>query len=141
VTRPRRIAYVLAAGVLCLCLYGCKIEGTIVDTAHVETQVTDMHLAGDREFTVLNGESMKNIPLEACVQINIYSDESRVVAGQLYYAASLELRDGTRMEKRSKTGTPLTFILVTNTLVGESHKSLVSVSLANISRIYFKVSQ
>lgn len=137
----RRIVHTLAAAAVCLCLYGCKIEGTIVDTANVETQVTDMHLAGDKEFTVISGESMKRIPLAACVQIKIYSDESRVIAGQLYYAASLELRDGTRMEKRNKTGAPLTFILVTNTVVGESHKSLVSVSLANISRIYFKVSQ
>jgi hypothetical protein len=80
---------------------------------------------------------VKDIPLEAFDEITIFNDESRTIGGRLYFLATVVLRDGTKMEARKKDNTPVTYILTSNVLCGESHKGRFSINLANVSKIHF----
>jgi hypothetical protein len=117
------------------CLTGCAVTAYITDIANVETQVKNVSVSGAKTLTVVNGESVKNIPLESCDEITVSSEESRTVAGRLFFLGTVVLRDGTKLDARNKNNEPLTYVLASDVISGESHKGRFSISFANVTKI------
>jgi hypothetical protein len=119
------------------CLTGCDTSGYVTDTSGMETKVINMRLLGEKNFTVIYGESVKGLPLEACGEITIFNDNTKTLGGKLYFPASVALRDGAKMDARKKDNTPATYIQVGDVLCGESHLGRFSIGLTNVSKIRF----
>jgi hypothetical protein len=125
--------FAACGAVLWLC--GCDANGVVTDNAGVETQVKNISLSSGSAITVLNGESLKNIPLEAISEVTISPEDSRTIGGRLFFLASVTLQDGTKLDARNKGNNPLTHISVADVITGQSHKGQFSISLVNVAKV------
>jgi hypothetical protein len=123
---------------LCAVLPGCNSEGYITDQSNIETYVKNVSLCGDKYLTVVSGGGRRSIPLGAVSRIVVANEENRTINGQLYFCASVEFRDGTKIDAKTKSNAPLTFILVNGSLCGDSQKGHYTISLANVSKLILK---
>jgi hypothetical protein len=114
---------------------GCDYIAYITDNYGVETKIDNLTLSQEKFFSIVSGESYKNIPITSIRQIEISNEEFKTIAGKLYFLASVELADGTLMKARKKDGTPLTFICTNNFVTGTSHNGDFSINLANVSKL------
>jgi hypothetical protein len=125
---------VLMAGLLA----GCNTEGYVTDQTNTETYVKNLSLCGDKFLTIESGGATRNVPLEAVTRIVIANEENKTINGQLYFCASVEFRDGSKLDGKNKSNTPLTFILVGGSLCGETQKGRYMISLANVYKAIIK---
>jgi hypothetical protein len=135
--RSRLLSAVCIAAA-CAFLTGCNIEGYITDQTNTETYVKSLSLCGDKYFTIESGGATRNVPLEAVSRIVMANEETRTVGGHLYFCANVEFRDGSKLEAKNKSNTPLTYILVSSSLCGESQKGHYTISLANVYKAIIK---
>jgi hypothetical protein len=137
---PRRIGPALCACALGLCaiLPGCNSEGYVTDQSNIETYVKNVTLCGDRYLTVASGGARRSVPLGAVSRIVMANEETKTINGQLYFCASVEFRDGSKLDAKTKSNAPLTFVLVSGSLCGDSQKGHYTISLANVSKLILK---
>ena len=136
--KPRYAPITTATALLAMaCIAGCDVMGTVVDLSNTQTQVTGMHVSGPGTITVITGGAVHNIPLESFESITLFSDETRMINGELCYAADVFLKDGTRMASRDKThdNKPLTYVSVNATILGRSSRGNFSADLTNVVKI------
>jgi hypothetical protein len=126
--------------VLCLCaaFAGCNLEGYITDQSGIETYVRNISLCGDKYLTIATGGAVRTVPLEAISRIVVANEESRTINGQLYFCAGVEFRDGTRLDAKNKSNTPLTYVLTSGSLCGDSQKGRYTISLASVYKAIIK---
>jgi hypothetical protein len=126
--------------ILCACaaLAGCALEGYVTDQSNTETYVKNINLCGDKYITVTSGGAVRSLPLEAISRIVMANEEAKTIDGQLYFCASVEFRDGSKLDAKNKSNTPLTYVLVSNSLCGDSQKGRYTISLANVSKVIIK---
>jgi hypothetical protein len=123
---------------VCVLFAGCNLEGYITDQSNLETYVKNISLCGDKYLTIVTGGALRTVPLEAISRIAVANEESRTINGQLYFCASVEFRDGTRLDAKNKSNTPLTYILTSGSLCGDSQKGRYTISLANVYKAIIK---
>jgi hypothetical protein len=121
-------------------LTGCDVAGTVVDRSNTETQVMNMYLSGSGMMKVICGAGIKEVPLESFESITLFPDETRIIEGDLCFAADVTMRDGTRLHSREKSrdSTPRTYISVNQTLTGTSHRGNFTIELSGVSKIIFR---
>jgi hypothetical protein len=134
----RRLLYM--AGALCalVVLAGCNLEGYVTDQSNIETYVKNISLCGDRYITVASGGAVRSLPLAAFSRIVMANEETKTINGSLYFCASVEFRDGSKLDAKNKSNSPLTFILTSGSLCGDSQKGHYSIGLANVSKVIIK---
>jgi hypothetical protein len=138
-TKPPARALLGAAVLLSLtAIAGCRTEGYITDQSNIETFVKNLSLCGDTYLTVMNGGAVRTMPLEAVSRIVMNNEETRTIGGRLYYCASLEFRDGSKLDAKNKSGTPLTYVLVSGSLCGDSQKGRYTIGLNNVAKAIIK---
>lgn len=130
----------ISACVACVCALasGCNTTGYITDQANRETYVTNLSLCGDKYLTITSGGATQSVPLEAVSRIVMANEETSTIGGNLYFCATVEFRDGSKLDAKNKTNSPLTYILVSSSLCGESQKGQYTISLANVSKVIIK---
>jgi hypothetical protein len=135
----RRMIIACVACVACAVLMtGCNTEGYITDQANIETYVKNLTLCGDKYLTIASGGATRSVPLEAVSRIVMANEETRTINGQLYFCAAVEFRDGSKLDAKNKSNTPLTYILVSSSLCGDSQKGRYTISLANVYKAIIK---
>jgi hypothetical protein len=137
----RVLLRIAAAGLIAATLAvfaGCNSEGYITDQANIETYVKNVTLCGDTYLTIASGGASRSVPLAAISRIVMASEETRTINGQLYFCANVEFRDGTKLDAKTKTNTPLTFVQVSGSLCGDSQKGRYSISLDKIYKVIIK---
>jgi hypothetical protein len=134
----RRIAAAGLAAAALAGLAGCNSEGYITDQSNIETYVKNLTLCGDSYLTVASGGAARSVPLASISSIVVASEENRTINGQLYFCASIEFRDGTKLDAKTKANVPLTFVQVSGSLCGDSQKGRYSISLAKVYKVIIK---
>jgi hypothetical protein len=135
----RRLVRLLGLmAVLCFVVAGCHTEGYVTDLSNIETYVKNLSLCGDKYLTIMNGGAVRNVPLEAVSRIVMANEETRTISGQLYFCATLEFRDGSKLDAKNKSNTPLTYVLVSCSLCGDSQKGRYTIGLNNVYKVIIK---
>ena len=135
----RSLAAACAACAACVAIMtGCNSEGYITDQSNIETYVKNLTLCGDKYLTIASGGATRSVPLEALSRIVMANEETRTINGQLYFCASVEFRDGTKLDAKTKSNSPLTYILVGSSLCGDSQKGRYTIGLANVYKVIIK---
>jgi hypothetical protein len=132
---------ILAAGcaLAAVCVFsGCHLEAYVTDQSNIETYIKNVSLCGDKYITVASGGAVQSVPLESVTRIVVANEENKTINGQLYFCASVEFRDGTKLDAKNKSNTPLTYINTTGTLCGDSQKGHYTIGLANVSKVIIK---
>jgi|WetSurMetagenome_2_1015567.scaffolds.fasta_scaffold77037_2 hypothetical protein len=135
----RRLLKVVAPA-LAAFLSGCDVAGTVVDRSNTETQVMNMRVAGVGTLKMVHGAAVKEVPLEAFESLTLYPEETRTIEGELCFGADVTMRDGTRFSGRDKANNnkPRTYVCVTRTLLGTSHRGEFRIELSGVSKITFR---
>ncbi len=133
-----RLIKTLVALSLCALFLGCENEAYITDQSNIETYVKNVTLCNDKTIAIVNGGSVQNIPLEAFSRIVIANEESKSIGGKLFFCASIEFKDGTKLDAKSKANMPLTFIDASCSLCGDTQKGHYTITIANVYKIILK---
>jgi len=136
-----RLIECLLFACMCAAVCGCESEGYITDQSNIETYVKNVTLCGDKTIAIVNGGSVQNVPIEAFSRIVVANEESRSIGGKLFFCATIEFKDGSKLDAKNKANTPLTFIDATRSLCGESQKGRYTISIANVSKVIIKSNQ
>jgi len=134
---PRLLSAACVAGA-CALLAGCNTVGYITDQANIETYVTNLSLCGDKYLMIASGGATRSVPLEAVSRIVMANEETNTIGGKLYFCASVEFRDGSKLDAKNKSNAPLTYVLVSSSLCGDSQKGHYTISLANVYKVIIK---
>lgn len=127
---------VLLSGVL----LHCALSGSVIDQGRFETKLQDMHLVHHPALKIYHGGSIREIPLKLINTVVIDPSITITVNNELYFAADITLKDGTRIKSLDKDQSMLThaFISVHNTITGKNEHETFEIGIENISRIVIR---
>jgi hypothetical protein len=130
----------LLIALLASVLLHCALSGSIIDQGRFETKLQDMQLVDHQALKIYHGGSIREIPLKLINTIVIDPSITITLNNELYFAADITLKDGTRIKSLDKDQSKLTraFISVHNTIAGKNEHEIFKIGIENISRIVIR---
>jgi hypothetical protein len=134
------ISRLIMAVLIAALTIGCDVVGTVIDLSNTQTDVTSMHVSGKGTLTVITGGAIHKLPLDALESVVLFPGETRVINGELCFAAEVFLKDGAHMQAHDKMhdNNPLTFISSNATILGKSNRGDFKVEMTNVLKITFR---
>jgi len=138
ISLPNNISQIIVI-VYCLLLQ-CALSGSIIDQGRFETKLNDIHLVDRPMLKIYHGGSIREIPLKIVNTIVIDPSVTVTVDNELYYAADITLKDGTRIKSLDEDESSFTraFISVHTTIAGRNEHDTFEIGMENISRIIIR---
>ena len=116
---------------------GCSSHSyLLVDRTGLEVDLKKINLTQEKYFEVLDGESYRQIPIEAVEKMTIDPSVTYSYRGKLYYQTAILLIDGTQIKPRSaKSGKIKSFVCIENSIYGEGPTGEVFLNLEDLNMV------
>jgi len=126
----------LALTLFLFLLVGCSSRFVIVDESGMTFNLEKTRLAKEKYIEILDGQAVRMVPLKKIRKLVLDPSKTHYKNSKLYYHASIELIDGTKIKPRiNGSTTTKSFVNIDNIIIGKGPSGSVTIPLQNINII------